>query len=72
MVLVGVSMCPGDLTSASILAAITRPQDHHDGFEWSTIRYVALWEPCHLYLLLYTYLFIYIYTHEYFMVYKYI
>ena len=25
MVLVGVSMCPGDLTSASILAAITRP-----------------------------------------------
>ena len=25
MVLVGVSMCPGDLTSAIILAAITRP-----------------------------------------------
>ena len=25
MVLVGVSMCPGDLTSASILTAITRP-----------------------------------------------
>ena len=31
MVLVGVSMCQGDLTSASILSAITRPPDGQPG-----------------------------------------